>query len=271
LSRLIKPDDKKVFQSATRFSTKPFRIKLASAEESDDAVESVPAAKAQLSPTAEADLSVSVRSIEAIREESELLIRETKERVKQIESEAKEEAERIVDEAGNRSDDIYRQARERGRADGKEEIRKEAERRHQASASMLANFVGQMKDREKELAESLTPRLAELAAELAKKIIHREVGRDSSIVTRQAEHAIAKILERGKLLIRVNPSDEESMREHKPTLVQMFDGIDKIEVFPDTGVERGGCVVETDLIKVDAQPRAQLEAARKTILGESEK
>lgn len=271
MSRLIKPDDTKIFQSATRFSTKPFRIKLASAEESGAAVESATAAEARLPTTVETDLSGSVRSIEDAQEEAKRLIEEAEERAGQIESEAKEEAERIVDDARNRADDIYRQARERGRADGKEEVAKEAERRHKASAGMLATFVEQMKAREKELAESLTPRLAELAAELAKKIIHREVGRDSSIVTRQAEHAIAKILERGKLLIRVNPSDEESMREHKPTLVQMFDGIDKIEVFPDTGVERGGCVVETDLIKVDAQPRAQLETARKTILGESEK
>jgi flagellar assembly protein FliH len=208
---------------------------------------------------------------------------------KKIIAEAKEEAGRILKEARNiiqeaeasagttieeaksRSQDIFRQARERGRSDGADEVRGQAERRYQASAQMLSSFIEQMKKREAELMQSLSPRLADLAIELAEKIIHKKLEQDSSPVARQAEWAIAKILEREKLLIRVNPSDEESMKEHKTTLTEMFDGIDKIEVIADTDVERGGCIVETDLIKVDAQPHTQLKAARNLLEDEIEK
>jgi flagellar assembly protein FliH len=136
---------------------------------------------------------------------------------------------------------------------------------------MLSSFIEQMKKREAELTQSLAPRLADLATELAAKIIHREIGQDITLVTRQAEQALTKILERDKLLIRVNPSDEALMKEHKPTLMEMFDGIDKIEVIGDPEIERGGCVIETDLVKVDAQPRAQLKAARGAMDEENEK
>ena len=117
----------------------------------------------------------------------------------------------------------------------------------------------------------LTPRLASLATELAQKIIHREIEKDPSVVALQAEEAISRILEREKLIIRVNPGDEELMKDHKSALTKMFDGIDKIEVIGDPKVERGGCIVETHLIKVDAQPSSQLEAARKALLGGADK
>jgi flagellar biosynthesis/type III secretory pathway protein FliH len=128
-----------------------------------------------------------------------------------------------------------------------------------------------MKERRAELVQSLAPGLAGLAAELAQKIIHREVNRDSSLAMKQAEQAIAKLLKREKLIIRVNSADEESMKEHKPALQRMFDGIDKIGIISDPEVERGGCIVETDLIKVDAQPGSQLRAASRTILDGEEK
>ena len=87
----------------------------------------------------------------------------------------------------------------------------------------------------------------------------------------QAEEAITKLLERDKLVIRVNPADEDLMKEHKAALLRMFDGTEKIEVISDAGVERGGCIVETDLVKVDAQPCTQLQAARKALLAEEER
>jgi flagellar biosynthesis/type III secretory pathway protein FliH len=68
----------------------------------------------------------------------------------------------------------------------------------------------------------------------------------------------------------VNPSDEAVMKEHKEVLKKMFDGTEKIEVIGDSSIESGGCVVETDLIKVDARPSSQLEAAHRALLGEAE-
>jgi len=243
LSEIIKPDAK-MFQSAKRFQKKPFRVD-------------------PLSPLKES-APMDIR-LDGMAPEPEPLAPE------QLLEEAENRAQQITSEAEERAEDIFRQARERGRADGVEEVRDKVERQRQASSQILASFVERMKEREAELIESLTPRLADLAAELAQKIIHREIGRDSSLVTAQAEQAITRILQREKIVIRVNRDDEKLMKEHKPTLLGMFDGVDKIEVIIDPEVERGGCVVETDLIKVDARPSAQLRTACRTILGEEEK
>lgn len=257
MSKLIKPDDTPAFQSAAKFEKEPFRLGSKSAPEQVVLDSSRLHVDLVLPGLQDAGL--------------DQLTAKAQEAADDIIQEAEANAAEILSEAKDRAEDIFRQARERGRSDGAEEVRGQAERQHQASARMLSSFIEQMKKRETELAQSLAPRLADLATELASKIIHREVGADSSLVARQAEQAIYKILERDKLVIRVNPSDEKLMKEHKPTLLEMFDGTDKIEVIGDPEVERGGCIVETDLIKIDAQPRAQLNAARNAFSDETER
>ncbi|UCD58224.1 MAG: hypothetical protein JSV16_03680 [Candidatus Hydrogenedentota bacterium] len=190
---------------------------------------------------------------------------------KDLTAECEREAEQIVREAKQRAAQVRQQARKQGRAEGLKEAKEKIEEQLRVSSQLLESFIGQMKAQEAELMQLLTPRLADLAAELAQKIIHKEIEANSSVVTSQAEEAISKILEREKLIIRVNPADEELMKQHKAALMKMFDGIEKIEVIGDTNIERGGCIVETNLIRVDAQPSSQLGAARRTLLGEIEK
>jgi flagellar biosynthesis/type III secretory pathway protein FliH len=250
LSKLIKPDDGKAFQSARKFRKEHFPLTRE------------PSPKEDLYP----DFGLKVNPTSGHSNPEALAGA-----VRNVIEDAEEKAEQIVREAQTRADDILRQARERGRADGVEEGREKIETQRRASAELISSFIEQVKERQAELVQSLAPGLAALAAELAQKIIHREVNKDSSLAMKQAEQAIAKLLKREKLIIRVNGADEELMKEHKPALQRMFDGIDKIDIISDPEVERGGCIVETDLIKVDAQPGSQLRAASRTILDGEEK
>jgi flagellar assembly protein FliH len=229
--------------TAKKFEQEPFRLAASDTPSPTEAP-----SEQEAEPVAEVDPD---QLLEQAREAADETLRE-----------AEKSARQMIDEAKDRAEQILNQARERGRSDGAEEIRVEFERRHQNSTRMLSSFIEQMKKRDAELASSLASRLVDFATELAAKVIHKEIRQDMTLVTRQSEQAITKILEREKLIIRTNPSDEELMKEHKPTLVAMFDGIDRIEVIADPEIERGGCVIETDIIKVDAQPRAQLKAAR---------
>jgi flagellar biosynthesis/type III secretory pathway protein FliH len=249
LSRIIKPSDKQAFDSAKRFEKEPFAINA----KPDDAN------SAQGNPRRAKGYKPD-RRLQLERPDTDDLLKEAERKANQLVREAERKAARIREEA-----------LERGRAEGLEEVRKKTEEQFKGSSLMLSAFIEQMKGQESDLMRLLTPRLANLAADLAQKIIHREIEKDSSIVASQAEEAIGKILEREKLIIRVNPADVDLMKKHKTVLLGMFDGIDKIEVVGDKKIERGGCIVETNLIRVDAQPGSQLEAARKTLLAETEK
>jgi flagellar assembly protein FliH len=185
------------------------------------------------------------------------------------------QAQQTLAEAREQAEDIRRSACERGRAEGyaqgKEEGRRETDELIKTSSRVLDLLVSQLKAQEADMMRMLSPRLVDLATELARRIIHREVLLDASLVTSQAEEAVQKILEREKLIIRVNPADEQIMKAHKPSLMAMFDGIDKIEVIGDPSIEQGGCIVETHMVKVDAQPESQLQAAKRALAPEESK
>jgi len=249
LSRIIKPDESKVFSSARKFQKKPFALGLRQEK------------KGKVSPTSPA----SSTDGQPLTPETELIVPEG------IVARAERRAEQIVREAEQKANEIRRKANEEGRAHGIEQSRREVNEQLKRSSQALSLFIDQIKEQESKLMQTCAPKLADIAVQLAEKIIHKEIEKDSSLIIAQAEEAISRILEREKLIVRVNPSDEELMKRHKEQLVRMFDGVDKIEIIGDSQIEKGGCVVETNLIKTDAQPASQLKAARKSLLAEAEK
>ncbi len=250
MSKIIKPEDRRLMGRVKRFEKQPFDL---------DAVANPakPPPKSAETLVAKEDLGPEFHA-QAVNHEDIIV-------------EAKAKAEAIMRETERQVARIRREAYEKGFAEGLEEARRKNEENLQAASQTIRSLVAELKAREAELVRMLTPRLANLATELAGKIIHREIDKDSSIVISQAEEAINRILERDKLILRVNPADTDLMKKHKAALMDMFDGIDKIEVIADAKVERGGCVVETNLVRVDAQPGSQLAAASKTLLAETEK
>jgi len=313
LSKIIKPSNKKVFQSARRFEKKPLLLEVEPEETTHVPDAPSPIAKddrdAKPRPkrahskrlVKEAKLKAehvvreaeheaglladetrlkneqTVRETESKTEQialdaglkAEQAIRETESQAEQIILDAELKAEQAIEKAEKKADAIREEAREQGRSEGFEEAVQKGAEDLQAASETLKSLVARMETREAELIQLLTPMLSNLSIEVARKIIHKEIADDSSIVTSQSEKAISRILEREKLLIRVHPSDEGVMKDHKAELKDMFDGIDKIEVIGDSGVERGGCIVETNLVRVDAQPKSQLEAARMILSGET--
>jgi flagellar biosynthesis/type III secretory pathway protein FliH len=249
LSKLIKPSDKELFNSVKKFEKASLNIGQESAKKESATVNPAPSPKRE--PPARNNPK---------QPNPEDLI-----------AQAERKAGQIVHDAEKQADRIREEAHKQGYSEGLLKTQDEAREQLQLSSRMIDSLVAQIKTQESQLMQMLTPRLANLATELAQKILHREIEKDPSVVTLQAQEAINRILEREKLIIRVNPADEELMKNHKPALMKMFDGIDKIEVVGDPKVERGGCIVETHLVKVDAQPSSQLEAAKKTLLGGTEK
>ena len=185
MSRIIKPSDKETFDSAKKFVKETFAVNERPDKNDSGRAKSHRAKENGPNPK---------RKME--KPDPNDLIRESRRK-----------AEQIVREAEQRAIHIREEAREQGRAEGLEEVRKKTEEQFKESSLTLNSFIEQMKARESDLMQLLTPRLANLSADLAEKIIHREIEKDSSVVTLQAEQAISKILERDKLIIRVNPVD----------------------------------------------------------------
>ena len=106
-----------------------------------------------------------------------------------------------------------------------------------------------------------------LALAVAKRIVAREIVIDESAVLARYREAIRKIIGVDKIKIRINPADEEYIREHRNELSNYVDSVREIVIEADSKVERGGCIIESELGNIDARISTQFELLEEALLG----
>ena len=104
------------------------------------------------------------------------------------------------------------------------------------------------------LIEDAEPELVRLALGIAERVLHQQIALDRGVVVEMAKTAIARLIERDSVTVRVNPADLERMREHRDELIAIGD-IRNLRVVEDQRVDRGGVVVDTDAGTIDARIR----------------
>lgn len=95
---------------------------------------------------------------------------------------------------------------------------------------------------------------ARLALQLAEKIIRDRVVEDPSVLTRGLETALFKLEGARGVTVCVNPEETDWLKEKGALLERL--GIE--QVLADRRVERGGCLVRTELKEWDATIKGQL-------------
>ena len=66
-------------------------------------------------------------------------------------------------------------------------------------------------------------------------------------------------LDEERVVLRVNPQDLETLREHRIQLLEEFEGIKQLELQPDDTINPGGCVAVTEHLRIDGRLESQLE------------
>lgn len=122
-------------------------------------------------------------------------------------------------------------------------------------------FVELVLARRKVLA-AMEPEIVHLAVEIAEKIVGMELSTGREIITGIVKQALATLKERDEVVIRVNPSEVDSIKANQAAYEAMIEGLKRFEVIPDGAIEAGSCSIETNLGNVDARIATQLEAVR---------
>jgi flagellar assembly protein FliH len=207
--------------------------------------------------------------VEAVRAEAQAMLDEASRSVDQLLNEAHDRARALVEDAAARADAIAQDARKRGHEEGFHAGREAADR---DMNDMLATMRGLLEmanvERHKLMLEA-EPELVKLALGIAERVLHQQVALDRGVVVEMAKVAIARLIERDTVTVRVHPADLERMREHRDELIAIGD-IRNLRVVEDQRVDRGGVVVDTDAGTIDARISTQLEEARKILHVEEE-
>jgi flagellar biosynthesis/type III secretory pathway protein FliH len=153
---------------------------------------------------------------------------------------AQEEARQVLARAHAEAEQIRRQAREEGCAE---------------SARMLVEMRKELLQQLEESRQKLT----RLALKIAEKLLAEELKLDPGRVARIVEQTLRKTSAAKQIVVRVNAADQRAVEAALPRLRTLIE-TEALVIQPDPAVERGGCIVESDIGQLDGQIKTQLDA-----------
>jgi flagellar assembly protein FliH len=156
--------------------------------------------------------------------------------------------------------DARREAHDAGYADGREAVNAEMS----AMLGTLRDLIDAVRGERHGLLAAAEPELVRLAVGIAERVLHQQIALDHSVVVEMARAAIARIVDRERITVRVNPSDVERMRDYRDELLALGD-VKTMLVIEDQRVDRGGVILETDAGSIDAKIATQLAEVRKIL------
>ncbi len=202
--------------------------------------------------------------VEAVRAEAQELLDVAARNAEALLEDAHERARALVEDAAARADTIAQDARRRGHTEGFAAGRDEADRQMNDMLVTMRGLLEMARAERQKLIEAAEPELVRLALGIAERVLHQQIALDRGVVVEMAKVAIARLIERDTVTVRVNPADLERMRDHRDELIAIAD-IKNLRVVEDRRVDRGGVVVDTDAGTIDARISTQVEEVRKIL------
>jgi flagellar assembly protein FliH len=103
----------------------------------------------------------------------------------------------------------------------------------------------------------------DLSVSIAEKIIKKEVKREN-IINDVLKESIKKVIGSNKIFVKLNPNDFEIINQESQAQFNN-DSYNKIKFESDERIEKGGCLVETEIGNVDARISSQLNEISKQL------
>ncbi len=202
--------------------------------------------------------------VEAIRAQGRQLLDDAARSAEELLGDAHDRGRALVEEAAARADAIAQEARKRGHDDGFAAGRAAADAEMNAMLVTMKGLLEMARAERQKLIRDAEPEVVRLALGIAERVLHQQIALDRGVVVEMAKTAIARLIERDTVTVRVNPADLERMREHRDELIAIGD-IRSLRVVEDQRVDRGGVVVDTGAGTIDARIGTQLDEARKIL------
>lgn len=184
---------------------------------------------------------------------------------------AREEAERLTSGAAEAG---YARGLEQGLTEGRERGQREAfeattaEMRTRLDATIKAwndAIERWERDRTRMLLEARRDVL-DLALKLARKVVHRQIASDESIVQDQLAEALSFVARTSSLMVTINPADRELVERTMPATLAALGRAEHVTLCDDADLPRGSCVVRTEGGVVDASIGTQLDRLTESLL-----
>ena len=175
------------------------------------------------------------------------------------------EAEKMIKEAELKVSEIEHEAYKKGYDAGREEGYKEGQAEVMRLIDRLGTVVSTAVDIRDDIIRSSEKLMSEMILMIARKVIKDEIVERREVVINNIKEAIKRVKDRDRIDIRVNFADLDMTTAHKDELIKMMESLKKVNIYEDSRVERGGCIIETDVGAVDAKISTQLDSIEEAI------
>jgi flagellar assembly protein FliH len=207
------------------------------------------------------------RTVEQLRRENAALKAELDGEKKRLEAERRDMTLKISQEAEKLKEKALREGYEEGYRRGAEQGKIEAiEAVREENVKKISSLVGLLESVHEELKKSLDvllianeAKLVRLWEKILSRLLFQRVSLDEGVVLRVLREILARASDKERILVYLAPSDLTYAESHSDELAELLRGVKHLEFIPDDNVDRGSCVVETNLGVYDARWRTQLE------------
>ena len=197
--------------------------------------------------------------IQEAKEKTRLELEKVKIESEQLIEKGKSEVERMLKEAEMRTNEIEHEAYQKGYEAGRELGYKSGETESERLINRLGTIISRAVEIREKLISETEKQMIDIVLMIARKVIKDEVLERKSIVLNNIREALKRIKNQNQINIRVNLSDLDLSAAHKDELIKTMEGLKNLNIYEDSRIERGGCIIETDVGSVDLRISTQLK------------
>ena len=159
----------------------------------------------------------------------------------------------------------FKDAQEKTRRDIEQDFTQKLIRKYEEVYNILKEFD----DKFVELEKSFERLVIVTSFEMAKKVVQHEI-ESSSVINENVKISINKIIGANEVHLKMHSLDIEELNEASKNLIHSS-SFNRIKIEPDERIERGGCLIETEIGSVDARISTQLNELKKCLEDNIEK
>ena len=197
-----------------------------------------------------------------VREEVDLLKSEIELELANVLIE-KKNAERkgreIIKSAEDSRDEILTTGREEGYQAGFEEGKQQHKEDNDQLTNSVMELIKELQNLRIQVYRDHEQQIVRLATLIAKKVVHNELTTQRDFVTSMLKDIMKHFEGLGTISIRVNPVEYEFVKEHQQEIAAFLENEQIVKVKPDSNVQAGSTIVESDFSSVNLEFNKQFE------------
>jgi flagellar assembly protein FliH len=154
---------------------------------------------------------------------------------------------------------LEQQAYDKGFAKGETAGVKAGEKKVQALAAQMTDLMNILAGLRSDLVARYEKELMDLVFAICRKIIFCEISADSRVIQETVLQILQEAPNGHQITLRLHPEDLDAIEALKTQAGVSATDLNRVALFPDTSVSRGGCLLETPHGDMDAAIETRLK------------